>query len=282
LVVLPPLSRNVSNRRLLFLVSLVAVLVAARAEAQTQTQADKLPRIASELRTNEDFRVRTQAALALGSSKDKRAVRPLCDGLDDSNTTVRAAAAAAIGKLALGGADCLKNRLENETSASVKTVIDKALEKLKGGDKPAITAGTRYYVAVAQTTDKTGRGGTEVDDMVRAAMQQKSSDLEGYVVAPKDETPVQAKALTDKYKQLKAFYVWPKVTAPDYTGGKLTVKIELTVFTYPGKAMKGTIPLKLTMPDTPSVDRSAENDLIKQAASSAFQRFSDNAEAFAR
>src|SRR5688572_8582896 len=42
-----------------------------------------------------DFRLRTQAALALGASKSAQAVEPLCKTLTDENVSVRTAAAAA-------------------------------------------------------------------------------------------------------------------------------------------------------------------------------------------
>jgi HEAT repeats len=236
--------------------------------------------MAAELKNNEDFRVRTQAALALGATKDTRALGPLCMGLEDSNTTVRAAAAAAMGKLALGGFDCLKNHLESETNASVKSVIQKAMDSVKVGQRPSVTAATKYYIAVGPTTDKSGRTGVEVDDMVHAAMEGASSALDGYVVAPRNEQMADAKATIGRFKQLRPFFLWPKVMPPDYTGGRLTVRFEVSVFTYPGKAMKGTIPLKLTMPDVSSIDKASENDLIKQAAESAFKKFADNAERF--
>jgi hypothetical protein len=271
-------ARQVGSVRRLVLLTLLVTLIAPSARGAD----DGIVRMSRELRNNEDFRVRTQAALALGASKDKRAVAPLCEGLEDSNTTVRAAAAAGIGKLALGGADCLKGRLEYETSASVKSVIEKAIEKVRSAQKPSVTTETRYYVAVGPTTDKTGRGGAEIDDMVRAALEQKTAGLEGYVVAPRDESAIQAKAVTQKFKNLKAFFLWPKVLPPEYSGGKLTVKFEIAVFTYPGKAMKGTIPLKLTMSDMTSVDKATEDDLIRRAADSAFERFAGNADRFAQ
>jgi hypothetical protein len=253
------------------------VLLSAPAGAE-----DRLARMSDELRNNEDFRVRTQAALALGAAKDKRAVAALCDGLDDSITTVRAAAAAALGKLALGGTDCLKTRLESETNPSVKTVLAKALEKVKAVGHPALTKETKYYVAVGPTTDKSGRQGAEVDDLVHAAMAEAAGALDGCIVAPRDEKPSDAKPLVAKWKQVKAFFLWPKVLPPDYANGNLTVRFELSVFTYPGKALKGTIPLKLTMPDVSATDRESENELIKQAAGSAVERFSTNAERFAQ
>jgi hypothetical protein len=243
---------------------------------------EKLVRMSDELRNNEDFRVRTQAALALGSSKDKGAVPALCDGLDDSNTTVRAAAAAALGKLSLGGGDCLKAHLASETNVSVKSVLQKALDTVKAGQRPTITPETKYYVAIGPTTDKTGRSGTDVDDMVHAALEEAAQSVDGCVVAPRDEKPVAAKAVVAKFKKLKTFFLWPKVLPPDYSTGNLVVKFEVAVFTYPSKALKGTIPLKLTMPDVQPGDTASENDLIRRAASSAFERFTDNADRFAQ
>jgi hypothetical protein len=259
---------------------LSSVLVAQ--DARADNAPPRVDRMASELRNNEDFRVRTQAALALGASKDKRALAPLCEGLDDPSTTVRAAAGAALGKLALGGADCLKTRLTTETNASVKSVLLKAIESVKAGQKPVVTVETKYYVAVGPTTDKSGRSGTEVDDMIHKAVEQAVADLPGFVIAPRAETPAEGKEVVAKWKKLKAFFLWPKVQPPDYSGGNLTVRFEVAVFTYPGKAMKGTIPLKLTMPDVRPGDKDTENDLITRAASSALSRFADNADRFAQ
>jgi len=236
--------------------------------------------MASELANNTDFRVRTQAALALGATKDKRAVSPLCGGLDDSNTTVRAASAAALGKLALGGLACLKSHLDGESSDAVKAVIAKSIEKVASAGRPVVTADTKYYVAIGPTTDKTGRVGTGVDDMVHSAMADSASSLDGSVVAPRDETVSEAAKVLAKFKKVKGFFLWPKVMAPDYSDGKLTLRLELAVFTYPGKALKGTIPLRLTMPDVTSVDKDSEDDLIGRAASSAFERFAENVERF--
>lgn len=247
----------------------------ARADDETP---EKIVRMADRLKNEDDFRVRTQAALALGASKHRRAVEALCVGLDDSNTSVRAAAAAGLGKLALGGLDCLKAHLASETSESVKSILEHAIDKVKTGNRPTVSAETKYYVAVGPTTDKTGRSGTEVDDLVHAAVEQASSSLDGCVVAPRDEKAAQATTVTKKWKHLHAFFLWPKVQPPDYSGGNLTLRFEIAIFTYPGKALKGTIPVKLTMPDVASPDKSSENDLIQRASAAAFERFSQNVE----
>ncbi|MEO6603523.1 MAG: HEAT repeat domain-containing protein, partial [Polyangiaceae bacterium] len=109
-----------------------------------------------------DFRIRTQAALALGASKSKRAVEPLCSSLADQNATVRAASAAALGRLRMGGSECLQKRLAIEANESVKSALQKALD-------PVFTPDTKYYVAIGKVSDKTGRSGDEVDSIVHNA-----------------------------------------------------------------------------------------------------------------
>jgi len=56
----------------------------------------RVERMSYELRNNEDFRVRTQAASPSALRKTSAPSTPLCDGLDDTSATVRAAAGAAL------------------------------------------------------------------------------------------------------------------------------------------------------------------------------------------
>src|SRR5262245_5603130 len=100
---------------------------------KTSFADDAVDRAAGQLKTGDDFRVRTQAALALGASKSKRAVDHLCRGLEDSSQTVRAASAAALGKLKMGGEDCLSKRLDGESNEMVKSSIKKALSQIGSG-----------------------------------------------------------------------------------------------------------------------------------------------------
>jgi hypothetical protein len=243
---------------------------------------DRVTRLAEQLASSDDFRIRTQAALALGASKSKRAVGPLCGALADSVTSVRAAAAAGLGKLALGGTYCLKKRLGEESSGSVKTTIKKALALLEAGgaepEGPAVTASTRVYVAIARTVDKTGRNGNQVDEIVRGAMNQAASSLEGYAVAPSNETPGRARELLAKFKKIKGFYLAPKVMPPQYSGGNLVVKVEITIFTYPDRNLRGSLPIKLTQQDVSGKDPGAEDELIKMAAERAVEKFAQNAD----
>lgn len=264
---------RLTGRACAVLLAVCVLLLASPARA-----GDRIDRLADQLANGDDFRVRTQAALALGASRSKRAVEPLCSGLEDANTTVRAAAAAGLGKLKLGGKDCLEKRLPDESSSAVKSAIKKALQQIQSGAEPAITSSTRYYVAIGKTTDKTGRSGDEIDGIVHDAMARVAVDLDGYVVAPRSETPTQAKQRLAHFKSVKAFYLTAKVLPPRHSGGSLTVKVELAIFTYPGKALKGTLTKKLTQSGVDSGDSDAENELIKMAAQRAMQAFAANAE----
>jgi hypothetical protein len=253
-----------------------AILMSLCLFAGVASAKDSVATLSKRLKDASDFRVRTQAALALGASKSEKAVGPLCRGLEDSNTTVRAASAAGLGRLKLGGKSCLEKRLKDERSSAVKSSIKRALSHIDGGDGPTITKSTEVYLSIGKATDKTGRKSGAVDSIVRTTMSKAAAGMSGYAVAPARETTDEAKKLLSKYPKTKAFYLSPKVQKPDYSGGNLTIRFEIAIFTYPGKALKGMVPVKLTQQDVSKGDTSAESELIKMAAERAMEKFSKN------
>jgi HEAT repeats len=206
-----------------------------------------------------DFRIRTQAALALGASKSRRAVEPLCGGLRDPNATVRSASAAALGRLRMGGAECLQERLASEASETVKSAIQKALD-------PVFTPETKYYLAIGKIADKTGRGGNEVDSIVHGAMASAASALPIFAVAPAGETLTDAKRRLRPHANVKPVFLSPRVPAPDYSGGNLTIRIEVAMFSYPEKSLLGSFTTRLTQQGVSSPDQETENELIRDTA----------------
>jgi hypothetical protein len=192
--------------------------------------------------------------------------------LSDANTTVRAAAAAALGKLQIGGADCLERRLAAEQNQTVKAAIQKALERVRGGGEPIFSADTKYYVAIGKTTDKSGRTGDEVDRMVRSSMTSIASG-NGITIAPLTETPADAKRRLQNRKGVRAFYLAPRVAPFEYAGESLKVRLEIAIFTYPDKALLGNYAVPLTQQGVSGKDPSSEDDLVKMAAERAIEKF---------
>lgn len=266
-------------RALSVLVLLGTWLLSTSASAQ----AGDVDRLIYNLANSEDFRVRTQAALALGASKSERAVTPLCaalgDGaLGDSNTTVRAASAAALGRLAFrAGQECLQRRLGAESSDVVKATIQKALEVIKsggaGGAEPVFASDTKFYIAIGKTTDKTGRTSAEVDGIVRAAMTAKVGQTPGFLAAPASESQAEAKRRLGAHAGVKGFYLSPGVLPPDYSNGNLKVKIEIAMLTYPDKNLIGSFSVNLTEQGVSPGSMQNENELIRMLAERAVEKF---------
>jgi hypothetical protein len=235
--------------------------------------------LVARLQESKDFRVRMQAALALGASEKRDAIRPLCQALDvDESQSVRSAAAAALGRLRLGGQECLERGFKREQSELVKASIEKALVRLGVTPGPAIKESTRYYISIGATSDQSGRRDGKLDQIVRDAMRRSATMIDGFAVAPDNESQADAEKLLTQHKRLRAYHLLPKIPKPEYAGGNLRVQIEVAMFTYPTKALLGSFSVKLTQQSVPSQDPAAEENLIKMVAERAMEKFSQNVE----
>ncbi|HET7541623.1 MAG TPA: HEAT repeat domain-containing protein [Polyangiaceae bacterium] len=252
-------------RRLGLAALLVGSGFAAAPPVSAEPAAD-VDHLVRNLTSGADFRIRTQAALALGASKSRRAVEPLCTGLVDTNATVRAASAAALGRLRMGGTECLQKRLSNESSETVKSAIVKALD-------PVFSPETKYYVAIGKISDKTGRGGDEVDGIVYRAMAGAAASLPVFTLAPPGESVTDAKRRLSGHSGVKPVFLSPRVPVPDYSGGNLTIRIEVAMFSYPDKSLLGSYTTKLTQQGVSSPDKETEDELIRDTATRAFEKF---------
>jgi len=233
------------------------------------------------LATSSDWRVRTQAAIALGASGDKSAVAPLCAALDDTNDAVRGLSAAALGRLKNPKAlPCLKAHL-GETSANVHSVIEKSVNVLQGGGKPGKPPppgpNDTVYVAIGPVSDKTGRGDKSVEDAVRAIIQDKLLSLHGCAVAPQGESGGAAKKLMKKHGSLKGYLLRTRVDAPRSEGDELVIQVGITMWTYPGGDLKASFSPKLRMQGASPGDRESEDSLLKMAIENAVENFAKQA-----
>ena len=231
----------------------------------------------------EDFRVRTNAALALGQTGDESVVTPLCGALDDTSDVVRQAVAVALQRLAKpAAAGCLKDHLATETSDAVKRQITKALEAVQAGGSdssgsstPRAVPNAKFYVAISPIANQTGRPDDEIAQVVGPSLRGKLDELGGFQLAPDKESPDQARAAIAKRK-LKGFYLAVRVEKFDYSDGNLRVRVKIAVFSYPGKDLRGEVPAGLTQTGVSPGDKAAEDNLLQMAAARAIDLFAQN------
>lgn len=254
---------------ILFALGVVLSVHAVSAQSKTADLAKQLK--------SDDYRVRTQAALALGSTGDEAAIKPLCDALADTNASVKTAAAAALGKLTKPASlKCLEAAIAKETVPAIKTTMQKSIDGLKVSSSapaapPPPGKDAKFYVAL-EITNKTSRPTAEVEALVRSAMQAKLLSKAGFAVAPKGETAVKGGQIV-KSKNLKGFVLMATVEAPVYANGSLSVKFSVAMATYPDKSIQASFSPKLTQSNTPSSDTKSEDALFKLCAESAIDSF---------
>ncbi len=258
-------------------VALACVLLlgsVARADSRTEFLIGRLKA--------DDFRVRTNAALALGQSGDDAAVPALCGAISDASDVVRQAVVAALQKLARPSAlACLKTRANTETSDAVKRAITRAIDAIgSGGSSPSggpppVVANAKYYVSISPIANQTGRPDAEITALVGGAVRGKLGELHGYQLAPDQESPEQARAAINKRK-LTGYYLSIRVERFDYSDGNLRVRVKVAVFSYPGKDLRGEVPAGLTQSGVSSGDKAAEDNLLQMATARAVELFAQS------
>ncbi len=254
----------------------------ARADSRLQFLSDQL-RYPPASGQPDDFRVRTNAALALGATNDDGAVAPLCGGLDDPSAVVRQAVAVGLKKLARPSSkDCIQRHLASESNDGVKAQLQKALDALAGGGGgggdgggPAVVSGAKYYIAISPISNNTTRSGADVERIVHAAIVSKLGQLGEYQMAPAGESSTDAKAAIAK-RSLKGFFLSVSVDKFDYSDGNLRVKVKIAVFSYPGKDLRGEVPAGATSQGTRPGDTSTEDQLMTLVSARAAELFAQN------
>lgn len=242
---------------------------------RTAAAESKVEFLAKQLATSDDFRVRTQAALALGASADAGAVNPLCSALSkDANASVRTASAAALAKLAKpAGSKCLTDAKKKEKDSAVLAQIDRAIADLAGDAPPPPGPDAKFYIAV-KITNNTTRTNEEIESLVRKAAVGALLGDKQMAVAPRAESQAQANGVI-KGKKLRGYMMMLTVEAPSYASGKLNVSVGVSVWSYPDQSLKATGGKKTaTQENTTNKDVVSENELLKLVSEAAAKSFS--------
>ncbi len=252
-------------------------------------QAERIPFLSEKLR-DPDFRVRTNAALALGAVDSENAVAPLCGALGDSVDVVRQASAAGLQRLNRKTAlPCLTERSRVESKDAVKGQIAKALAAIgaAGGEAPPPSGGpsttpkdnanAKYYVQIAQVANGTDRNAKDIDAVVRGAIMSKLDSLGVYQIAPPAESIASAKSAMQKRKLKSGFYLTINVQPMQYASGVSAV-VSVAISSYPGKSLKATLSGNSSGGGKKG-DTSSEDQVIDRATQSAIGTFAQNVDA---
>lgn len=163
------------------------VLTTALSIALSAGARPKLDALSERLQTSSDFRVRVQAALELGKTRDERALPALSAALEDRDASVRAAAAAALGKLGVArGVRPLKEHLD-DSSESVRSAVKTAIALLTPKEEPsAEPEAQRIVVKLGSVHNSTRVKSQAIEREILAESRRKLSEMPGVAVLPSE------------------------------------------------------------------------------------------------
>ena len=257
--------------RLEHIVVLVVVMLTggvAAADGRTSFLIDRL--------RSDDYRVRTNAALALGATNDDAAVQPLCGALNDGSDVVRIAAAAALQRLGRSSAlSCLRGRLSSEGAANVRGALTRAIDALAaggggGGGAPPTVPNARFYVAISVGQNSSGRDSAQVMN----AITNKLASIGGYQLAPHAESPAAAQAVMQR-RNLKGFFLTVSIELVDTSQGMKGL-VRIAVASYPGHDLRGEVAPYAIASGVRKGDPGAEESLLEAVAERAAEQFSQS------
>ncbi len=277
------------------IISLVVVAVAGLGASPAHAEGrPDVAFLAGRLKAD-DFRVRTNAALALGAATPQdapAAVGHLCGALSDANDVVRQATAVALKRLGRTAAlPCLRARLAAEPSDVVRLQLGRAIEAIEAAgvpdapapsDEPKANPGAKYYVTYSIANNS---GRPDLDVVVRRPIQQRLDAAGTFQLAPAKESSDVAKAVLAQRK-LKGFYLAIAVDKLEYTEeppGALTlkVKVKAAVFSYPNKDLRGEIgPKSATIGAPRRGDRATEDGAVAAVTAALVDQVAQNLNLF--
>jgi hypothetical protein len=168
-----------SRRTLLTLALLLSVCPSALASTAG------LDELADQLKNASDFRVRVSAALQLGKSLTNEAAPPLEAALDDTNASVRAAAAAALKNLGDPAALDALNTHRSDKSEAVRAQVLAAIKSLEEervtGPKPKV------LIKLGIMKNESGVKSKKIESELADSSRRKLSALPRVRVLPADD-----------------------------------------------------------------------------------------------
>ena len=127
----------------------------------------------------------------------------------------------------------------------------------------------KYYIAIGNVNVR--GGGDDVASHTRAAMRSALSRKSGYAFAPAGETTAEAKKRLRKYPSVHAYKFLTDVIV-DYSGGDLTVEIQIGIHGYPDMQSQGSLS-QFAGASTDGKDEDKEKELLDKIIGQAMKKF---------
>lgn len=242
----------------------------------------KVDYLARSVREGASFRVRVQAALALGSiGKQSGSSRPqiisaLMTALSDSHPAVRAAATGSMARVAGSSDKNVLMALQRASRDSDTAVRQSALEALNVIQKGGNAKKPKFYVAVGPTA---ARGGvmSNVLEHAQYVIMREMASVPTVVLAPENEAYADA-ANQVKSKHLTGYYLDSSLVRMVEQGGMTRAEVSVVVSSYPDRDIR----MMLSGAAAAEGARDSEElqkQIIEVALSSALRRFSQSLDA---
>jgi hypothetical protein len=214
------------------------------------------------LHDGHDFRVRTQAAFALGRKHDAQYVDSLEDALRDKHPVVRAAAATALGEIGSTAALPALQVAQRDPIESVATQARAAVEAINAaaaaraggnaagmraklvvaGSAARVPAGARYALVLGDMHDQSGFSGDELSKVLATSLARELAHWHGVAMLDVHDS---ASLETVRQRGLPMFRLEGNVTqiSRDRMGDQVAVHCELSILLMdePGRNLRSVL-----------------------------------------
>ncbi len=266
----------------------VSCVVAGVLVARADERSDYLVRL---LQTSTAFRVRTQAAISLGSGLPEASVTAaLAAALRDENAAVRAAAANSLGRVGDASALTALRTAERDSEAVVRTAATAAIAAIQargtggrttgggtaggttgggttgGGATTAPSGPPRFYVGIGRP-NVTGTLSPALVATVRSTVERRLGSIGGVVVAPDGESVADAQRELRR-RSLAGYYLDISITVEVLPTSAVRARVSVVVQDYPGRNVRSMLSGSATI----SGASSADSTLLDAAIGSALNR----------
>ncbi len=247
-------------------VALLGPVLLGIAVSVGHAQTDRTQYFVDLLQTSTSFRVRAQAALALGRVPTSDAVRSaLTRALRDDEPAVRAAAASAMERLAdVQLLRALQAAVRSERDATVRAAERQAVASLErvasagssgssstssGSSRPQPTGTPRYYVGIGMPGDNSATLNSAALRELREYLAGRVGGVEGVVLAPDNES-ASATTRALRRNRLIGYFVDASVVSIEEGADGTTVRVSVILATYPGRDMRAMLSGSARVPGT--------------------------------